>query len=208
MHFQIICLSSKDIAALTDTEEPLQVKGKGGVNDYSSGGESMIYVISLPKDHPDGYAPQTIIGNINDFRDFEKALDIMATEIQVLILVDTKNISGNNIDKMASKLPEGSWIQHHRNKQDNTDACAWVKAHLHYYYQTEMKKRKAMVVEEIRRRSSKENKKYLIAGWYTSAGFEFPAVIWVTKKSSIRHDDRTATYCQRAKAKLVIYHAL
>ena len=183
---------------MTDTEEPLQVKVKGGV--YTDGGDSMNYVISLPKDHPDGQAPQTITGNRSDFRDFQKALDIMAAESQVLILVGTYFISGNDIDLMASKLPEGSWIQHHaaQDKHDNTGVCAWVKAHL-----PGMKKSQAMKEEMGSIGSSKEKKKYLIADWYSSAGFEFPAVIFVT--NDYINDHRNATFCQRAKAKLVIY---
>ena len=130
-----MCVSSKDKAALTETEEPLEVKGKGGVVTYAGYGYSMNYVISLPKDHPDGQPPQTIKGNESDFRYFEKALDIMAAESQVLILVDTYVIHRNDIDLMASKLPEGSWIHYHRYKQDNTGAYDWVKAHLHHHQQ-------------------------------------------------------------------------
>ena len=52
--------------------------------------------------------------------------------------------------------------------------------------------------------SGEQKKKYLIGDWYSSAGYEVPAVIFVTRYPN---DPRNATYCQRAKAKLVIYHA-
>merc|ERR1712228_209666 len=91
-----------------------------------------------------------------------------------------------------------------RQKQDNDGACAWVKEHLNHQQQSGMKK--GQVVEEaMGSGNSKEKKKYLIADWHSSVGFEFPAVIFVTRDLN---DDRNATFCQRAKAKLVIYHAI
>ena len=45
-------------------------------------------------------------------------------------------------------------------------------------------------------------KKYLIADWITATGFEAPAVIVVIQKGH----NTMPSFCQRAKAKLVIYH--
>ena len=47
------------------------------------------------------------------------------------------------------------------------------------------------------------NKKYLIGDWFSTAGFEVPAVLFITKYNDSANN---ATFCQRAKAKLVIYH--
>ena len=46
--------------------------------------------------------------------------------------------------------------------------------------------------------------KYLFVDWLSAAGYEAPAVIFVTDDFN-RH--KNATYCQRAKAKLTIYIA-
>lgn len=189
---------------MKNKEDPLQVKAKGGnrfneklFNDYA-----MNSFITLPKDHPDGEAPQTISGSERDYRYFEKALDIMAAERQVLILVDTGIFSNeSDSNRLTSKLPQASWIMHNEYKQDNAGASAWVKAHLNnqQQQQTGMKNKHATECE-----NSNENKKYLIADWFASAGFEFPAVIFVTTELNT---DMNAYFCQRTKAKLVIYHA-
>ena len=73
----------------------------------------------------------------------------------------------------------------------NEEARNWVRAHLPQ-------------ITKSKPSYSKEKKKYLIGNWYSAAGYEAPAVIFITKKLD---DPSNATLCQRAKAKLVIYHA-
>ena len=56
----------------------------------------------------------------------------------------------------------------------------------------------------------KPKKKFLIGDWLSIAGYEATSVIFVSldKRTNSGIDDhRYATYCQRAKAKLVIYRA-
>ena len=152
----------------------------------------MSYQLKLSKDHPDGQTPQTIEDYSSDLRKFQKALDIIADESQVLILTDTfGNISESTIARIISMLPNDSYIQHHRHKQDHNGAATWVQTHL----KDQMKKCKT---------KSSDKKKYLIGDWYSTAGYEVPTVIFVTKRLD---DPRNATFCQRAKANLVIYYA-
>ena len=147
----------------------------------------------LPKDHPDGPKPVTIEETSSDLAKFHEALGIMANESQVLILIDTNQIRDEVLHFMsllAEKLPEGSYVEHHRFKQDNQGASDWVKA-LHYMQSDEMRK---MI-----------KKKYLISDWLSAAGYEVPSVIFVTRDLD---KPWNATHCQRAKAKLVIYKML
>ena len=139
-------------------------------------------------DHPDGKAPITITDEPGtDFCNFQKALDFMRNEPQVLILLDYASDS-REISKI---LPEGSYIQHHWQNSDNKGAAAWVRE-LQHHQQTEQSKAEENMAK----------KKYLIADWDTAAGFEAPAVIVVIPKNELS----MPTFCQRAKAKLAIYN--
>ena len=132
----------------------------------------------------------TIEETSSDLAKFHEALGIMANESQVLILIDTNQIRDEVLHFMsllAEKLPEGSYVEHHRFKQDNQGASDWVKM-LHYMQSDEMRK---MI-----------KKKYLISDWLSAAGCEVPSVIFVTRDLD---KPWNATHCQRAKAKLVIY---
>ena len=97
-----------------------------------------------------------------------------------------------------NKLEKDSYILHPAVDKDgyretkNEEAGKWVRAHL-----PQIKKNMASFGGE-------QKKKYLIGDWHSSAGYEVPAVIYVTRDLD---DTRNATYCQRAKAKLVVYHA-
>ena len=140
-------------------------------------------------DHPDGKAPMTITDETGaDFLNFHKALDFMRNEPQVLILLD---LYSDNSSKISKILPEGSYIKHNRIKPDNKGAAAWVRE-LQHHQQTEQSKAEENMAK----------KKYVIADWYTATGFEAPAVIVVIPKNH----PSMPTFCQRAKAKLVVYH--
>ena len=172
---------------MNERKEPLQVKGAGGTA-HGSGSYPLDHKIRLPMDHPDGKAPMTITDETGrDFCNFHKAMDFMRNEPQVLILLDYYPYS-SNISKI---LPEGSYIQHYFSDSDNKGAAAWVRE-LQHHQQT----------EQSNAEENMTKKKYLIADWGTALGFEAPAVIVVIDKDN----PVMPTYCQRAKAKLVVYH--
>ena len=97
-----------------------------------------------------------------------------------------------------NKLEKDSFIVHPAGviggnyEPKNEEAGKWVRAH-----PPQIKKNTASCGGE-------QKKKYLIGNWWSSAGYEVPAVIYVTEDLN---DPQNATFCQRAKAKLVIYHA-
>ena len=97
-----------------------------------------------------------------------------------------------------NKLEKDSYIVHPVVDKDdncepqNKEAGKWVRAH-----PPQIKKNTPSCGDE-------QKKKYLIGDWYSSAGYEVPAVIYVP---FLLDDPLNATYCQRAKAKLVIYYA-
>ena len=162
--------------------QTLQVSGAGG----PSGTKRIPYLLSVSKDHPKGEEPTTIKDNSKDYIKFKEALDLVKDEKQVLILVDNMISREGFYEQIAKKLPMNSYTEHHRYKTDNDGAAAWVEHHL------------------TRQEEDAINKKFkfLIGDWWTTAGYEVPAVIFVT-------DDLTnvtmATCVQRAKAKLIMY---
>ena len=149
-------------------------------------GDKMSHQLMIPKDHLDGIAPLKITDDSKDFKELHRALGSMKDEKQVLILIDTDNIYGFAFQNLRKQLEHGSFIEHHRHKQDEIAAAAWA---------SDLQKPNTM--------KDPNQKKYLIGDWFATAGFEAPAVIFITK-----YDDsaNNATFCQRAKAKLVIYH--
>ena len=174
-------------------KKSFRIKGKGGIG--FRGGDAMAYKLTLPPDFPYGIEPETIIDQSSTLNCFYKAINIMASESQVLILIDSYNLSYSAYETVYSqivyKLEKDNYIVHPVSKNNkfypqNEEAGKWVRAHLSKASRGEQKK------------------KYLIGDWYSSAGYEVPAVIYVTRYPN---DPRNATYCQRAKAKLVIYHA-
>ena len=183
---------------MTSSEKSYQIKGKGGVANFGSG-DAMAYKLTLPPDFPYGIEPETIIDNSSTLDYFHKAIDIMAGESQVLILIDSYRLSisvkKNVYSQIVNKLEKDSYIVHPAVGKygtfypKNKKAGKWVRAH-----QPQIKKIKASCGEQ------KIN--YLIGDWFSTAGYEVPAVIFVTKDVN---DHRNATFCQRAKAKLVIY---
>ena len=69
---------------MTERKEPIQVKGS---SIYGSSSTPLDHKIRLPMDHPDGEAPMTITDETgSDLHNFQKALDFMKNEPQVLIL--------------------------------------------------------------------------------------------------------------------------
>ena len=179
---------------MTSSEESYQVQGKGGVS-YAV--DTMAYKLTLPPDFPYGIEPETIFDNSRTADNFHKAIDIMASESQVLILIASFSyapLTGEVIySQIVNKLEKDSYIVHPSllYYPKNKEAGKWVRSH-----QPQIKKNNASCGEQ--------RKKYLIGNWLSSAGYEVPAVIFVTKDLE---DPSNATFCQRAKAKLVIYHA-
>ena len=185
---------------MTSSEESYQIQGRGGVS-ATYGGDAMAYKLTLPPDFPYGIEPETIIDNSPTLDNFSKAIDIMASESQVLILINSSNCSFSYYQKVYSqlvnKLEKDNYIAHPAVDKywdlepQNKEAGKWVRAH-----PPQIKKNMASCGGE-------KKKKYLIGDWFSSAGYEVPAVIYVTQDLD---DPSNATYCQRAKAKLVIYH--
>ena len=180
---------------MTSGEKSFQIKGKGGI--AFGGGDVMMYELTLPTDFPYGIEPETIIDKSPTLEYFSKAIDIMASESQVLILIASFSyapLTGEVIySQIVNKLEKDSYIVHPSllYYPQNKEAGKWVRSH-----QPQIKKNIASC--------GIQKKKYLIGNWFSSAGYEVPAVIFVTKDLN---DPSNATFCQRAKAKLVIYHA-
>ena len=189
---------------MTSSEESYQVQGKGGIYSAYSG-DAMAYKITLPPDFPYGIEPKTISDNSFTLDNFYKAIDFMASESQVLILINHGGISDSYshykivYSKIMNKLEKDSYIVHPAFDKDgddepqNEEAGKWVRAH------------PAQIKKNMASFGGEQKKKYLIGNWHSSAGYEVPAVIYVANKEL--DDPRNATYCQRAKAKLVIYNA-
>merc|ERR1712200_152621 len=89
-------------------------------------------------------------------------------------------------EAITMKLPRNSYTEHHYHKTDNNGAAAWVEHHLTRQEEDAMN----------------EKFKFLIGDWRTTAGYEVPAVIYVTDKLKRKN---MATCVQRAKAKLIMY---
>ena len=167
---------------LSQISQPLQVGGGGGQS--ADAPTKISYQLSLAKDHPKGEEPTTIKDDSKDLTKFKEALDLVKDEKQVLILLDVL-VSENAYKAIAEKLPRNAYTEHHVFKTDNDGAAAWVEHHL------------------IRQEEDPNNEKFkfLIGAWNTTAGYEVPTVIFVTKMSRTS----MATCVQRAKAKLIIY---
>ena len=108
----------------------------------------------------------------------------MKDEKQVLILIDIA--TSCSYDTIANKLPRNSYTEHHTYKTDNDGAAAWVEYHMTRQEED----------------ATNERFKFLIGDWYTTAGYEVPAVIFVTSRLQ---RSNMATFVQRAKAKLIMY---
>ena len=146
----------------------------------------------MPKDHPDGQKPEMT-------ENASTSLEFMADEAKVLIVLDYL-LSATKTMKFCRSLPKDSNGQDnyvvHVGQQNldvpnsnNSDVAAWVRS-----LQCPIKKNDTM--EET------STKKFLISDWYTAAGFEAPAVIFVT--DFLSYHPSFATNCMRAKAKLVV----
>ena len=165
--------------------EPQNSNAAFNFNDQKFG-DVTTYSLTLPEDHLDGIAPLKISDDSKEFQKFHRALDFMKDEKQVLILIDTDNIFGLAFRNLRKQLRRGSFIEHHRHKQNEIAATAW-----------------ALDLQKNNTMKDPNQKKYLIGDWFSTAGFEAPAVIFITKYQDAANN---ATFCQRAKAKLVIYH--
>ena len=117
---------------------------------------------------------------------FEEALEKVQDEQQVLILMNF-HLRGN-AKAIATKLPKGTFTEHHEYKIDNDGADAWVEHHLN---------------KQVEDASNDKKFKFLIGDWLSTAGYEVPAVIFVTWNLD---NSNLATCVQRSKAKLIIYH--
>ena len=141
----------------------------------------------MAKDHPRGEEPITIKDHRKDLAKFKEALDLVKVEKQVLILVNS--IFPEYAHKIiAAQLPKDSFTEHYGDKYDNDKASAWVEYHM------------TRQEEDV----TNDNFKFLIGDWVTTAGYEVPALIFLTNDiTNANH----ATHVQRAKAKLIIYHS-
>ena len=143
--------------------------------------------MTLPKDHPDGPKPVMT-------KNVPSSLKFMADEAKVLIIFDHW-LNATKAMKFFSSLPKESYVVHRglsygeMPNSNNSDVAAWVRS-----LQCPIKKNDTM--EET------STKKFLISNWYTAAGFEAPAVIFVT--DFLSYHPSFATNCMRAKAKLVV----
>ena len=146
----------------------------------------------MPKDHPDGEKPKT--------ENVSTSVEFMADEEKVLIVFDSVWLNATKAMKFFRSLPKDSngqdnCVVHVGNQfwdtpnSNNSDVAAWVRS-----LQCPIKKNDTM--EET------STKKFLISNWYTAAGFEAPAVIFVT--DFLSYHPSFATNCMRAKAKLVV----
>ena len=197
-------VDNRNTGEVTSSKESYQILGKGGVQGGFSGGDAMAYKLTLPPNFPYGIEPKTITENstaLNTTLDyFYKAIEIMASESQVLILISSQFLEtgyANVLSLIVKQLEKDSYIAHPYVCQDthfhpeNEEAAKWVRAH------------SPQIKKKITSCGGEQKKKYLIGHWYSSAGYEVPAVIFVTDDPE---NLSNATFCQRAKAKLVIYH--
>ena len=104
---------------------------------------------------------------------------------KLLILLDC-NVKESASKAIAGKLPRNSYTEHHGHKTDNDGAAAWVEHHLTRQEED----------------ATNEKFKFLIGDWWPTAGYEVPAVTFVT--DNLKRNNM-ATCVQRAKAKLIIY---
>ena len=161
----------------------------------------MTYKLTLPPDFPYGIEPETIIDYSPTLENFSKAIDIMASESQVLILINSRVHYNNNsqlYSQLMAKLEKNCFIlrpAYTNDKYDkieplNKEAGKWVRAH------------SPQIKNNMASCDGEQKKKYLIGNWHSAAGYEVPAVIYVTDCLA---DTSNATFCLRAKGKLVIY---
>ena len=175
-----------DEKELSEINEPVPVSGSGGHLDDA---ERIPYQLTLAKDHPKGEVPITIKDDDKNLTKFKEVLELVKNEKQVLILVKSMIGEEGSFDfkSITYQLPQNSYTEHHFQKHDNNSAAAWVEHH--------MTRQEDDVVDE--------KFKFLIGNWYTAAGFEVPALIFVTDDLTVPN---MPTCLQRAKAKLIIYH--
>ena len=167
---------------MSQTTHSQQVSGAGG-HGYLA--DKISYQLGLAKDHPKGEEPTTINDDSSDLIKFKEALDLVKDEKQVLILLD-RFVNKSARKAIAGKLPRNSYTEHHGHKTDNDGAAAWVEHHLTRQEED----------------ATNEKFKFLIGDWYTTAGYEVPAVIYVIAD---QENSNMATCVQRAKAKLIMY---
>ena len=89
---------------LSETSQPLQVSGAGGIGGTN---HRIPYQLSLAKDHLKGEEPITIKDDSKDLIKFNEALALVKDEKQVLILVDiiaSKKLSMKSIWCLKSRL--------------------------------------------------------------------------------------------------------
>ena len=140
--------------------------------------QKLTYKLALPKDHPDGHPPKIISDNTSDFSKFSSVLNVVKNEKEVLILMEMPDyIPRETCEALIQKLPRDSYIKYFDNVE------------------------KANVTKWVLRQ--KDMRKYLITCWGMAAGYEAPAVVFVTKDMD---DVWNTTHCLRAKARLVVYH--
>ena len=164
--------------------ENLQVSG---ATSYDESSETLSYNLSIPKDHPDGETHKPIFDDSTDLLKFKEALELMKNEHQVLIFVDWM-LDECALKSIVNHMTEGTYTEHHAWKPNNHGAKSWVEYHL---------EKQEGDIPDVKF-------KFLIGDWNSTAGYEFPAIIFVTDAMNQPHHP---TCLQRAKAKLIIYEA-
>ena len=164
--------------------ENLQVNGS---TSYDEKSEPLNYNLYIPKDHPNGESHDPICDISTDLLKFQEALELVKNEDQVLIFVDWM-LDEAALKSIVNHLPENTYTEHHAWKPNNPGAKSWVEYHLNKQDSD----------------SHDRRFKFLIGDWNSTAGYEFPAIIFVTDAINQPHHP---TCLQRAKAKLIIYEA-
>ena len=116
--------------------------------------------------------------NCKDFKRFEEALALVKNEKQVLILLDHV-VNQNAYEIIVGKLPLNSYTEHFDGKTNTDGAAAWIEHHL-------TRQEKDGINEKF---------KFIIADWWTTAGYEVPAVIFITDQET-RKRGSMATHFQ------------
>ena len=118
---------------MTSSETSIQIYGKGGVGYH--GGDEMAYKMTLPPDYPYGIEPETITDHSTTFDYFFKAIDIMANESQVLILINSNMLDSyyeNAVSQIRNRLENDSYTVHPEGYNlwpKNKEAEKWVRAY-------------------------------------------------------------------------------
>ena len=129
--------------------------------------------LTLPMDLTQSAEKVCLIHEEGNLSNFQcNVLSLIENEQKVVII----DYDAKKIDLIKNKLPQDSFIVHTRfEANEEEEVCEWI--------------------------SGKSGKKFLIADWYTVAGYEFDTVIIVVPENV---KDQISSVCQRATARLIV----